>query len=122
MKLVLEGIPSFRPQWDAYLEYWEGEEPGLCMSMSELDDHLCDLMNAGETENLAGIFALLEQLMVEGDDEVQTAVATCLLENLINQASAGRIPAAAFVPLLGPESRRHCKAWDDFHGAVTPGL
>jgi hypothetical protein len=90
--------------------------------MSELGDHLGDLLNAGETENCAGIFVFLEQLMTEGDEEVQTAVATCLLENLINSAAADRIAADAVVPLLGPASRKYCKAWDEFTGAITPGL
>lgn len=68
------------------------------------------------------VFDVAERLMVEGDNEVKDAVATCFLENLLNVASAGRIDASKFVDLLGPESRAYCRAWDEFTGVHTEGL
>jgi hypothetical protein len=65
---------------------------------------------------------MIEHLMLQGDDAVKDAVATCFLENLINRTSAGDIPAANFVHLLGPESVAYCKAWDEFTGVKTEGL
>lgn len=61
-------------------------------------------------------FIFIEKLMNEGSEEVQEAVATCFLEDLLNAVSWERIPASSFVPLLGPESKKFCRGWDEFTG------
>lgn len=60
--------------------------------------------------------------MLEGNDKVRDAVATCFLENLINAVAWGRIPSSSFIHLLGEESKKYYKAWDEFTGVKTEGL
>ena len=122
MDFILQNVPDFERAWRAHLEYWDGEEAGLCNDMSAFSSYVEDLVAKNRTENLKPIFDLIEQLMNDGDQTVKDAVATCFLENLINRASAGSVPARAFVHLLGPRSRAYCKAWDDFTGVRTEGL
>jgi hypothetical protein len=122
MNTILRRIPNFEERWQAHLSYWDGEEPGLCIDVTEFSDYVADLINQDRLEALPGIFDLIEQLMVEGDDEVRTAVATCFLENLLNVSSAGKLEPAKFTHLLGPESRAYCRAWDEFTGVHTNGV
>jgi hypothetical protein len=119
---LLQSFPDFAPRWNAFLEEWGGQPPTACSDMREFQDYVLDFIDGKADEQLRRVFELVEQLMVEGDDEVRTATATCFLEDLQNIAAAGRISADFFVPLLGPESRAYCKAWDEFTGAQTPGL
>ena len=122
MAHVLRRVPGFREQWQAHLDYWEGEEAGLCNDMAEFSRYVSTLIADKRTSDLGRIFSLVEELMVNGDSHVKDATATCFLENLLNVASSGRIDAASFVPLLGPESRAYAIAWDKFTGVSTPGL
>lgn len=122
MKLILEQIPAFRESWQAHLNYWDGEQAGLCNDVTEFSHYVVELIATEQVDDLKKIFNLIEQLQVDGDIEVQTAIATCFLENLLNVASAGRIDTKKFVDFLGPESRAYCKAWDEFTGVHTEGL
>lgn len=58
---------------------------------------------------------------MHGDEDVQTAAATCFLENLMNRTPE-LIDPQRFVPLLGHESKEYCRAWDEFCGVRTEGL
>jgi hypothetical protein len=122
IQLILERFPDFSDHWRAHREWWGNEEAGLCNDVAAFGDYIRDRVAAGRTDELAEITAFLEHLLVEGDEDVQTAVTTCCLENLLNYVSAGRIPAESFTQLLGPHSRAYCKAWDAFTGVDTPGV
>lgn len=122
MAMILGLCPGFQDRWHAYLEYWDQEPPGVCLDLSEFARYIVDLVSEGRHEELPAIFALIEKLVVEGDDQVATAATTCCLENLINISGTDRLPPESFVPLLGPESRAYCQAWDEFTGVRTPGL
>lgn len=119
---ILTRVPGFQKRWQAHLDYWQGEEAGLCNDIAEFSDYAVELIKNRRTSEIRAVFELVENLMVEGDDTVKDAAATCFLENLLNQASAGNTSSSAFVDLLGPESRAYCKAWDEFTGVQTEGL
>lgn len=124
MQAILEKFPEFNLAWQEHLEWWEGENrPGLCTDMSAFSGYVLTLLeNKANSEYLRSIFLFIEQLMVEGDDDVQTAAATCFLENIINSTGWEKIPASTFVEFLGEESKKYCKAWDEFTGVKTEGL
>jgi hypothetical protein len=119
--LVLSAAPEFRPVLESFRAEWADEALGLCSEFSELSDFVIAKLHSGATEGLQVLFEAVERLMVEGDEEVKDAAATCFLENLMN-ATPDRISPAAFVPLLGAESRVFCRSWDEFCGLRTPGL
>lgn len=123
MELILKQVPSFSDAWQAHLDYWGDEVPGLCNDMTAFSRYVTDLLNSSEqVENLAEIFNLIEYLLINGDQVVGDAVATCFLENLINVSSTEKLDSRKFVSFLGPESRAYCQAWDDFTGVHTDGL
>jgi len=78
------------------------------------------ILEASE-KDVARIFELIEHLLFFGDEDVRTAFFTCCLENILN-VTPSRIPPERFVQFLGPQSRKHCRAWDDFTGVRTPAL
>ena len=121
MNMVLQRVPHFSERWQAHLDYWEGEEAGLCLDIAEFAHFVSDLIKGRQTEDLPVIFDLIEELMVDGDKDVRTAVANCFLENISNLVP-DNLPAERFIHLLGPESRAYCIAWDMFKGVQTPGL
>ncbi len=116
MGLVVEAAPDFIPILVAHRSKWTEEENSHSMEVSEFSRHVVRLITEDRKKNLAPIFSVIEQLMTEGDDEVKDAVATCFLENLINRASSGEFDRSELVPLLGPNSRAYCEAWDEFCG------
>ena len=59
-------------------------------------------------------FAKAEELLANGDDETQTAVATGLLEAVANAAERAGIPRSRLYEWLGPESQAFVTAWDEF--------
>ena len=102
----------------------ERNHPGFSI-MVEFSHYIKDILAKNDAANRDAIklaFELAEKFMIEGDDSVKNAVATCFLENLINAVAWGDISAMSFVNLLGEGSRKYCKAWDEFTGVKTEGL
>lgn len=125
MKTFLKVAPSFEKVWEEYMIYWKGETPGLCTDFSELTDYVEDLIYSipQPEELLETIFKHIEIMLTEGDEEVQTCVATCFLENLLNNVGHYETKsAAAFIKYLCPESLDYCKENDKFWGTRTRGL
>ena len=121
MELILKALPAFKPALNAYRASWGDDLRGLCNELSALTDFVLDRVEADAMEDFPSLFDTVEMLMVDGDSDVKDAVATCFLENLLN-VTPRCIPPERFVPLLGPESRAFCRAWDEFTGVKTPGL
>ncbi len=121
MKFILNKFPGFKERWQKHLDWWDGEDAGLCNDLSQFSRYVIELIAQKQLENLPQIFSFIEFLMTNGDSEVQNATATCFLENLIN-VTPEKISANSFVPLLGAESRSYCKAWDKFTGVQTESL
>lgn len=109
MPVVLTQIPAFEERWKEYLSFWAGEESGLCNDIGEFGDYVIDQIRHEQEHLLPPIFDLVERLMAEGDDEVKTAVSTCLLDNLKTVSMSGAFSADKVIGLLGPQSRAH---WD----------
>jgi hypothetical protein len=71
-------------------------------------------------DEVRGIFAMVEDLMVDGPEDVRVAVATGFLEDLMSELAHGRVDMATIAEFLGPASRAHCEAWEQFiHDHVT---
>jgi hypothetical protein len=121
MQLVFNKFPGFQERWQKHLDWWEGEEAGLCNDMSQFSRYVTELIMNKQIGTLPQIFDFVETLMIDGDADVQNAAATCFLENLIN-ITPEKIPPSSFIPLLGNESRGYCKAWDKFTGVKTESL
>lgn len=118
---MLDKFPGFQERWQTHLDWWEGEEAGLCNNMSQFSRYVTELITNKQVKTLPQIFNFVETLMIGGDSDVQNAAATCFLENLMNMTPE-KIAVNSFIPFLGNESRNYCKAWDEFTGVTTEGL
>jgi hypothetical protein len=123
IRLILEKFPEFQHNWEIYKQWWGNLESGFYNDISEFSHYIIDLLilKNSNPEKLKEIFDYVEYLIVHGDEDVQNAISTCLLENILNQTPE-KIHPNQFVPYLGHKSREHCKAWDQFTGVKTEGL
>jgi hypothetical protein len=122
MDLITSTVPEFSQAWEEHRDYWKSEEAGLCNDIAAFSRYVKDQIDQGKSDSLKKIFDLIEGLLADGDQEVRNAVATCFLENLLNQVSANKLLSSTFVSFLGPNSKAYCKAWDSFTAVRTEGL
>ena len=135
MDLIAEKFCEFAPIWNSYkLEYEIASEEicgvtpfwgdtSLAGGMSAFSSYVISLLTQKNHDHLLveEIFNYIEFLLVHGDEDVQTVVATCLLENILNVIPT-QVDPKCFVDYLGTESRKYCQAWDAFTGVKTEGL
>lgn len=122
MQLILSKVPEFEPAWREHLDFWGQDEAGLSNDLAEFSSFLVENISSIAFDKKEEIFAFVETCVIEGDEALKDAIATCFLENLLNAASGQKIAANSFVGFLGKESKAFCKAWDKFTGVKTEGL
>jgi hypothetical protein len=87
MPLVLSRCPGFKSTWDKHRELWQGEEAGIYNDLGEFASFIVDAYARQEIVPIAAAFALVEELLDGGDEEVRAAAAFGFLEDLKNTAS-----------------------------------
>jgi hypothetical protein len=107
---LLAACPSFRPAWEQHLASWHGEDAGIYNDLTVLAQHLVQTYASGRTEEFEALFKLVEKLLSHGSEEVRAALSVGLLEDLQVIGSHHPFGGDAFLPWLGPESRR---AWEE---------
>jgi hypothetical protein len=120
---LLELCPEFSRTWADEADVWIDDASGTfteCGVFAAFSRYIVDILTSSLPTRLEAVFEYVERCMHDSE-EVSTAAATCFLENLMNQTPE-LIDAGRFVPLLGPESREFCRAWDEFCGTRTEGL
>ncbi|BAZ14304.1 hypothetical protein NIES4071_61470 [Calothrix sp. NIES-4071] len=112
---ILAICPNFK-EWNKEHNWWTTDDGnftlyGLFAAFSHyiLDCLIQDLYS--ETEMIK-VFNFIESKMIKEDFDVYNAVATCFLENLMNNR-INITSSNKFIPLLGANSREFCQAWDD---------
>ncbi|MGH7487170.1 MAG: DUF7674 family protein [bacterium] len=112
-QLLLDSCPAFRPHWEeTRTSFFFGEPPdsvGPYFDVAWITALLVDLVRRQGTECFPAVFALLEQLLVNGSDYVKNWVVVGVLETLQNQVSHTELTYAAFEPWLGSKTRQE---WD----------
>ena len=130
-KTVIDKFPGLQKSiyWEGcylYVDYNGEKDLECCGIMTALSMYVRDIMNtslsAEKVQEIKEIFLLIEFFISGGNQSVQNAAATCFLENLINATSWGTLKPETFLCYLGPESKKYCKAWDEFTGVKTEGL
>jgi len=128
-----EGFSKSDSLAEAIEPYKDGESINIYAVFTGLADYVIkELANKSIniTDEEISIYLFLEEIRCRyaksrpGTDEfdLDNAVCTCFLENLLNKGSWGDICYSRFVPYLGEKSREYCRAWDHFTGVKTPGL
>jgi hypothetical protein len=120
--LLVEAYPGVRDHLVKTVDDWLGNDGAIkpCMLLAAVGWLVSERIGRGEYEGADRLFGLIERLLTEGTSAVRDAAATCFLENLINRSDS--LDPRLYAPLMGQESRKYCRAWDDFTGVKTPGL
>jgi hypothetical protein len=105
MPLVLARCPGFAPTWEKHRLLWEGEESGIYNDLAEFATFIVNCYEQRATEPVVAAFALIEELLVDGNEDVRNAATIGFLEDVQNIASWRPFTAAVFVQWLGPKSK-----------------
>ncbi|MBH0239022.1 DUF7674 family protein [Methylobrevis albus] len=115
IETLLVADPSFHPHWTEFLAEWVDEpEPPIYVALGSLARHILECLEAGSSERLDAIFAVVERWHVDGDHFVREAATIGLLETLQNHTAESEVTLAAVKSRLGPESRRWWDKLDRF--------
>lgn len=111
VELLAAASGGARAAYHEVLDEWRPDEPPTTILFSALGNQIAEEFNCADTETNNRVFSLIEQAMQSNDQRLTTAVATGLIEALVNRAvqSAGLWNEMA--PLLGPKSLHHAEAW-----------
>jgi hypothetical protein len=104
MPSILAKCPAFLPTLEKHQAFWQGKEVGIYNDLGDFATFIVDAYSRQETEMVAAAFMAIEELLVEGDEEVRTAAAIGFLEDVQAIASHRPFGAAVFVQWLGPKS------------------
>lgn len=119
-----EITPGFDDAWSNWLrqdgEFGEGESPCEHDVFLEFNQFVLPQLNTLSNQTKSAIFVYVESALTSADENLSNAVATCFLESLVQRYTLYKAENA--FPFLGPKSRAHCKAWDEFNGVKTEGL
>lgn len=74
---------------------------------------------AGNYEHAEELFSEIENLIMNGSQEVGEAICTGFLESMQNQSE---LDGKLWAPLLGVKATEFCKEMDTFYGVKTKGL
>ena len=113
---MIAACPTFEDTWVRFNEEWK-DDPMLLedgadgtlphyLLLSELADHLIDLLERGEMERFPAIFAVVEDWVVKGEHYVSEAAVVGLLEDLTAIHRYTTSDPSKFLPWLGPESKK----------------
>lgn len=111
--LLIDACPSFfaSERYDRYVASFEEEDtPDAFVRVGALAHHLVALVADRNVDELPGVFAAVEQVLVEGDEDARELATLGVIEGLQNLCShpdIGVVPTA-FVPLLG---QRTLEVW-----------
>ena len=105
MPLISARCPGFKPTWEKFQELWRGKEAGLYNDLGEFATFIVDSYARQDIESIGPAFALVEELLVDGDEEVRAAAAIGFLQDIQTIASHRPFGGAVFRQWLGPKSK-----------------
>lgn len=113
LQQLLATCPEYLPEFEATRKVlYAGQLPEALdpyFDLGVFTDHLIDLAQHKDTKRFPAVFALIEQLLVEGSSDVRNWVGVGVLEGMQNHLANAGIGYALMEPWLGPKTR---KAWD----------
>lgn len=112
--LLLRECPELQAAWDKHAADWEKEDPadydgdipGDYNNASAIVHAVIEFYGRGVTDCFPRFFGFVEQLITDGDQEVQNIAVVGYLETLQTAASWKEHGPDVFVQWMQPESRR----------------
>jgi hypothetical protein len=115
MPAFIAACPSFTDVWQTHVDEWHASaDRGIYIDLAAFAEHLVSLLRGADTSEFPSVFATVETLLDDRDEDVRYAVKVGLLEALGNIASNQKDwPfAAGFRSWFGPTT---AAAWDELH-------
>ena len=109
LPVLLAVCPSFRQRWDEYVSDELYVPNQVYVDTGEFARHMCALLEAGTVNEFSAVFAAIEHLLEEGDEDACNAVTTGLLEDLYFKAEDADISPREWRKYFGPRATR---AWE----------
>ncbi len=118
MNKILDNFPDFQDRFNKHVTEWD-DTTGKRTIHSDIDiffDYISDKLENNEGYDYQLTFNIVEELLVNGDEEVSNAIAMMFLESILNRSSHGDFTIDSFFNYLGKESKAFCKANEEFWG------
>lgn len=119
---LAQSSSRLRSEIESVTNDWRPDAPPSTVLYAALGRQIAAASEDRDDGEKNRIFDAVEECLVSGDEEVQDAVATGLLEALLHASSAGNFEFRLVASCLGEKSKQYCRAWDHFTGCSTPGL
>ncbi len=116
--LLLEACPTARSSWEDHLAWWKGENAGPFNDVSVFAHHVVDSYSKGLTAECAPLFATVERIIEEGDEQARELATIGVLEDIQVVSTHHSFGPQVFVQWLGPRSR---DAWDQIEALWAAG-
>jgi len=120
--LLVESCPSYfaATDLDRYIAAFEDEDaPDLFVRVTAFAHHLVDLVAANRLEEARAVFAMVEDLLSDGDEDTVELIDLGLIETLQNVVSHDDVLVGPdrILPLLGPKATKvwveHDELWNE---------
>lgn len=104
---------------DTDLDPAGGDVPPLSIRLGTLGRKFAEHSTELTAQQRHEVLRVLEEVQVSGTESDATAVATGFFEALLSAGDRGS-DLRPLWPDIGPRSRAHCLAWNEFTGVETP--
>jgi hypothetical protein len=108
---LLAACPSFQQRWDEYVSDELYTPDQVYIDVGEFARHLLTLLRADTVNEFSAVFAPIERLLVDGDEEACNAVTVGLLEDLYFVAEDAGVSPREWRKYFGPRAAR---AWEAY--------
>jgi hypothetical protein len=119
--LLTDSWPHLVDELDHLRNDWLPDAPPFSVAMGTLGRALAAGASAVDDDGIRRIAGVIETLMTSGTEDVKNGIATGLLEAIVSSSDT-EPGALRLLRCLGTESRKYCRAWDEFSGGTTPGI
>ena len=113
LPLLVEASPEFDSTWRDFLAYWSPVHR-LTTSRSRITLGTSQRSWRGDEQTLRRVFAIIERLVVEGDEYIKEAAIVGLLEDLQNRNLHTGTRPEQFEAFLLPQSRNSWAKLQEF--------
>lgn len=109
--LLVAASDGVQAAYREIIDEWRPEEPPVTTLFAALGYRIAEDFDSAGIDANRRLFLLIEQAMESSDQALVTAVATGLIEALVNRAVQRECVWKQIAPLLGPRSLHHAEAW-----------
>jgi hypothetical protein len=122
IRLLLLSAAPIQARYEVLIKDWSPDMPPITLIFSAIGREFSSVNGQLSNAEHSSFWNAVEDLMVNGDEDVKNGVATGLIEAVLSEVTLGRLAARRFVDHLGPATKAYCRSWDEFTGCMTEGI